>query len=368
MLLYTHHIPTPTAHARRDRELADAVRTSDLVSASGKAHPAYLHVFVKLSDVESVSMRTLMRELSLASPAAAEQQLASSLSRAAAGGSALLALPSSADPPQAEDGSSAPFRFDSSTSSSTPFAARSADSGSSTNSSAQDAFDSASADRGCHGKAVVHLCIHKSAKVNWHHMSENRFELSISSSETVDSLMRKIEAANGIALEPGTVLIDGQPLSAGQPLAAYGISKGITKLELVPHESEGGDAEALPDGSPSLASPLHGLHNNWQAARAGLAEGLAPTLSKAGTGGSYFLRDVAGKPVAVFKPEDEEPLVSVCCAAGRAAGGVTCCAGLWWCAGANKPAAMQLGWCTASGCVGMRSISPAHAATGHNTL
>lgn len=44
-----------------------------------------------------------------------------------------------------------------------------------------------------------------------------------------------------------------------------------------------------------------------QAARAGLAEGLQPTLAKAGTGGSYFLQDVQGKPVAVFKPEDEEP-------------------------------------------------------------
>ena len=44
-----------------------------------------------------------------------------------------------------------------------------------------------------------------------------------------------------------------------------------------------------------------------QAARAGLAEGLQPTLAKAGTGGSYFLQDVSGRPVAVFKPEEEEP-------------------------------------------------------------
>jgi hypothetical protein len=185
-------------------------------------------------------------------------------------------------------------------------------SSSSSGNAAQDAFDSASADRGCHGKAVVHLVVHKSAKVNWHHKSENKFELSISSSDTVDTLMRKIEAANGLALEAGEVLLDGQPLAPGQPLAAYGITKGINKLELLPVEPDvPRDADALPDGSPSLASPLHGLHHHWQAARAGLAEGLAPTLSKAGTGGSYFLQDVRGRPVAVFKPQDEEPLVSV---------------------------------------------------------
>ncbi len=32
---------------------------------SGKAHPSYLHVFIKLADLESVSIKTLMRELSL---------------------------------------------------------------------------------------------------------------------------------------------------------------------------------------------------------------------------------------------------------------------------------------------------------------
>lgn len=64
-----------------DRDLADAVKTSDIVQASGKAHPSYLHVFVKLSDVETVSIRTLMRELSLANPAAAEEYLSSTLDK-----------------------------------------------------------------------------------------------------------------------------------------------------------------------------------------------------------------------------------------------------------------------------------------------
>lgn len=158
-----------------------------------------------------------------------------------------------------------------------------------------------------HGRAVVHLMVHKSAKVNWRNIKEDKFELSISSSETVDSLMKKIEAANGIALEPESVFVDGEPLASGQPLAAYGISKG-SRLELMPHEPEAHEDDAFPDGSPSLTSPAHLLHRHWQAARAGLAAGSAPKLVAAGTGGSYFLQDVQGRPVAVFKPEDEEPL------------------------------------------------------------
>lgn len=278
-----------------DRELADAVRVSDLVKASGKTHASYLHVFVKLADVESVNIRTLMRELSLANPAAAEQQLADRfLSRPSSGD--LLALPAISEPEVAEgtpvDSSSSSFASSATGSSSVD----------------QDASNPAPADASSsHCRAVVHLMVHKSAKVNWHHMQENKFELNISSSETVDSLLRKIEAANGLALEgEHTVLIDGQPIDrqSGMPLASYISNERATKLELVPCEP---DVDALPEGSPSLHSPGHLLHQHWQAARAGLAEGLQPTLAKAGTGGSYFLQDVQGKPVAVFKPEDEEP-------------------------------------------------------------
>lgn len=147
--------------------------------------------------------------------------------------------------------------------------------------------------------------VHKSAKVNWRNIKDDKFELSISSSETVDSLMKKIEAVNGVALAPESILVDGEPLASGQPLAAYGINKG-SRLELVPLEPDA--YEDLPDGSPSLTSPNHLLHRHWQAAREGLAAGSAPKLVAAGTGGSYFLQDVQGQPVAVFKPEDEEPL------------------------------------------------------------
>ncbi len=47
--------------------------------------------------------------------------------------------------------------------------------------------------------------------------------------------------------------------------------------------------------------------DGFQAARAGLKNGHAPKLASAGTGGSYFIAGADGKPVAVFKPLDEEP-------------------------------------------------------------
>lgn len=250
-----------------DKETAEAIRVSDMVGSSGITHPSILHVFVKLADVDHVKIRTLKREFSLSNQAASSAGRSAPEGGAAFAESALaLALPSvaTADP----------------------------DAGSSTPTS----------------QAVVHLMVHKSAKVNWHHLSEDKFELSINSSDTVDSLIRKLEAAHGEPLdaESHSVLFDGQVLPSGQPLANYGVGKGSV-LELVPHEPLA-HAESLPDGSPLLSSPSHQLHENWQRARAGLAEGHSPRLAKAGTGGSYFLQDVEGNSVAVFKPEDEEPL------------------------------------------------------------
>lgn len=49
-------------------------------------------------------------------------------------------------------------------------------------------------------------------------------------------------------------------------------------------------------------------YEDWLKARAGLAAGQAPKLASSGTGGSYFIADARGKNVAVFKPEDEEPM------------------------------------------------------------
>ena len=50
--------------------------------------------------------------------------------------------------------------------------------------------------------------------------------------------------------------------------------------------------------------------DGFQAAREGLRTGHAPKLAASGTGGSYFISNAAGQPVAVFKPLDEEPLAA----------------------------------------------------------
>lgn len=144
-----------------DKQLADAVRTSALVKGSGVTHPSILHVFVKLSDVDQVNVRTLKREFSLCSRAA---------SAASTAGAASTPAP-------------------------TPCPVSELALALSSASSSADGSSRSSAN------AVVHLMVHKSARVNWHHLNEDKFELSISTSDTVDSLMQKLEAANGGPLE-----------------------------------------------------------------------------------------------------------------------------------------------------------------------
>jgi len=60
--------------------------------------------------------------------------------------------------------------------------------------------------------------------------------------------------------------------------------------------------------SPSTLSHAGSLSHALRQAQIGLSNGYQPSLSKAGTGGAYFLKGDGGKVVAVFKPEDEEPL------------------------------------------------------------
>ena len=50
------------------------------------------------------------------------------------------------------------------------------------------------------------------------------------------------------------------------------------------------------------------LEHLWLQAKRALALGLAPSLATEGLGGSYFMPGPRGRPVCVFKPQDEEPM------------------------------------------------------------
>ncbi|DBA97278.1 hypothetical protein WJX77_011492 [Trebouxia sp. C0004] len=154
------------------------------------------------------------------------------------------------------------------------------------------------------GEAVVHLVIQRPAKLGWHHAHNNNFELSISRGDTADTVKRKLEDHHGLPADSHSLLYNGKVLSCSKPLLQYGIDKGSV-LELAPFEPS---PTMTPSTSPMLSSPEHELFEGWQKARAGLAKGFAPRLATAGTGGSYFICDEEGTNVAVFKPEDEEPL------------------------------------------------------------
>lgn len=152
---------------------------------------------------------------------------------------------------------------------------------------------------------VVHMVIRRSSRIRWARAEEDGwFEISISALDTVDIVKKKLEEAEGIATDRYRFLCSGELLAPGKPLASYGIGKGSV-LELIPVEKTGKDG--YPDGSPRLSSPKHQLFEHWQQAKDALAQGVAPRLAPAGTGGSYFIYSNNETKVAVFKPEDEEP-------------------------------------------------------------
>ncbi|KAI8468286.1 MAG: phosphatidylinositol 3 and 4-kinase-domain-containing protein [Monoraphidium minutum] len=257
-------------------DLDEAARAglAQLAGAAGPAAAAappgggeWLHIFAPAAAVESVSVRTPLQEFSLGGgdggggePApAALARLALPLARAAAAAAAAAG---------------------------------------------GDAAAAAAAAAGA--PAVVHLLVHKSARVAWRHMADGLFELSISGAPEPPP-----DAGAAAAAEPE--LAHKAAPDAGRPLASYGIRRGapLTLLPLEPPAAGGPDpGDTLPDGSPRLASPLHQLHTYWIRAAAGLLEGRAPRLAPAGTGGCYFLHDNEGNPVGVFKPADEEPLAA----------------------------------------------------------
>jgi hypothetical protein len=151
--------------------------------------------------------------------------------------------------------------------------------------------------------SVVHLVIRR-PKVECQ-VHKDSFELVITSDDDVESIQKRAEAYHGLPADSHSLVWQGQRLSASKSLASYGVKEGSV-LELVPVEPA--EQANMPEGSPVLSSPNHELYEGWLKARAGLLAGQTPKLAPAGTGGSYFIADAEGKNVAVFKPEDEEPM------------------------------------------------------------
>ena len=103
--------------------------------------------------------------------------------------------------------------------------------------------------------AVIHLVIRRTAKLAWQSTGDNHVELAISSSETADSIARRVEAQKGLPAGSTSLLYQGKVLSSSKPLASYGVEKGSV-LELIPVEVPQSE---LPDSSPLLSSPEHEL-------------------------------------------------------------------------------------------------------------
>uniref|UniRef100_A0A061RS87 1-phosphatidylinositol 4-kinase n=1 Tax=Tetraselmis sp. GSL018 TaxID=582737 RepID=A0A061RS87_9CHLO len=155
-----------------------------------------------------------------------------------------------------------------------------------------------------HSRDFVHLMVRRSANRKLHYVVKGEvFELVISASDSTEDVTKQIVKARGAdASRPHALLYNGRQLEASAPLVSHGLRAGA-RLELAPLAGP----VPLP-GSPPLSSSAHALYKEWQEAREGLELGYSPRLAGAGSGGSYFLLGKDGTSyVAVFKPEDEEP-------------------------------------------------------------
>ncbi|CAL8472363.1 g11906 [Coccomyxa elongata] len=260
-----------------ERELLRQEVQKELAAAAdAELGPKFLHIVVKLADIESVYFNTASGR-SLKFDQSTEQRPRSALTAALA------------DSPRKED---------------VPLANNSLVVRGLVLEKGERLKDRELARKGpLHDSAVVHLVVRRTAKVSWSAQG-NEFELSISASDSAETVKRRAEAVSGLAFDSHQLVHNGEVLSS-KSLAEYGVQKGSV-LELVPYEPF--VQESMPEGSPLLSSPAHELFDGFQAARAGLKNGHAPKLASSGTGGSYFIAGADGKPVAVFKPLDEEPL------------------------------------------------------------
>eukprot|EP00210_Caulerpa_lentillifera_P004603 g4389.t1 len=156
------------------------------------------------------------------------------------------------------------------------------------------------------GDPIVHLIIRKSTKLQCYHLKDDGFEINVSTGTTVEEVKSKIEElTDGFQAHEHNVIKEGNTLLPGMSLSEIGIKKGdVLELVQVPLYLE----EYTDPDSPSCGSVQTEMPLEWEKAKDALAHGVRPKLSSVGTGGSYFIPALEGKNLAVFKPQDEEPL------------------------------------------------------------
>jgi len=192
---------------------------------------------------------------------------------------------------------------------------------------------------------VMHLLVHRSAKIKVTYQQSGTMEVTISSGMSSEEITEKLRGAKGwrtsstsdlSAIEktrsntlPGyrstCSAIDLSAFHAEKPTVVTSVNKPV---DIVPRnplccrtnsigsmvllQDNAFNSSNSTDSTSSCDSPLAStpipLCQSIEQARAGLMQGRAPALAPAGTGGTYFLCNTDGSKVAVFKPVDEEPL------------------------------------------------------------
>lgn len=286
-----------------DRQLLDHETVGQLAH-SAKHHgssPGYLHILVRLKDVESVELRSNQNR---------------SIDWKASKGLRVLNGSTDDESPTLRRSSSALTNLLSDGAKRAP---------SPTNLAQSDQQRPLSRSSSVAGEGIVHLVVQKPYQLGWRHKpGADRVELSISADTTAGAVAAQLEKLDSLPVGNHRLSFNGRLLASHQSLASYGIGSRAV-LELAPLDPLHDDVSSRPGycisaagssrrmikredkGSPPLNSPAHALFKGWQAAQAGLASGLVPQLTPTSSGGTYFCKGSDGTKVAVLKPADEEP-------------------------------------------------------------
>ncbi|KAL3702078.1 hypothetical protein R1sor_020100 [Riccia sorocarpa] len=161
---------------------------------------------------------------------------------------------------------------------------------------------------------VIHLVVRRTARVRSKSVGAD-LELSVTSSE-LDSVIdefilnRVSEPALPLATSassPSLSSFNKTPTTL-PPVAAYGVAEAKEQFR---NGVVVGDHFVLePARDFVIGETPDSLVDVLRGVRAGFQEGYAPVLSSEGSGGTYFLKNSAGKNVGVFKPKDEEPMAA----------------------------------------------------------